>query len=243
MLQNGKTIPPVNWRTAKCRDLLAFMLHQEQPVGKDMILEHLWPEYDPERAQSNFHTTLYYLRKHLEQMAVPDLIVYQNTLYRLRAEDIYNDHRHFQDLVTVAHEWELKAEKACKYLERALSLYRGDYLEELDYHWLLPRREKLRSLYCEALLKVARYYLEKASYRQAIVHLENLVKIEPYFEEPYRLMMTAYAGLGNWGSMAKIYRHLTHILGGELGIAPATETQELYKKLGRAGETPRGRLH
>jgi two-component SAPR family response regulator len=105
-------------------------------------------------------------------------------------------------------------------------------LEELDYPWFLPDREKLRNLYCEALLWVAGYHLQKKEFTQAIGYLENLTAISPLSEKPHRLLMTAYAGLKDWGLVQKSYQRLVDMLKGVLGIAPTDETQELYKSWG-----------
>ena len=221
----------VNWRTSKSRDLLALLVHQGKPVSRDVIIEELWPEHDLEKAQSLFHTCLYYLRQILKKIGFPE-IIYHNNTYSIKEGCYVDERRQFQDLITAGFRRENTAEATCDFLKRAITLYRGDYLEELDYPWFLPDREKLRNLYCEALLWVAGYHLQKEEFTQAIVYLENLIAINPLSEKPHRLLMTAYAGLKDWGLVRKSYHRLVDLLSGELGIAPTDETQELYKSWG-----------
>ncbi len=120
-------------------------------------------------------------------------------------------------------------------MERAIALYAGDYLQELDYVWLLPNREYLKNLYFEARLGLARYYLERKDYNRTISHLQLLAGLDPLSEEIHRLLMTAYAGLGNRSAVREQYHSLTLILKNELGLNPSQETQEVYDRASGAG--------
>lgn len=228
---------PVGWRTAKTRDLLAFLAHQTGTIDQEVILEELWPEHDPDKAKGLFHTTLYYLRQAFKRLGVPNPIVYRNNGYELDRGNILSDYGRFLETIALGLHGEAAPAKACELLERAVALYRGDYLAELDYPWLLPQRENLKNLYGEARLWLARYYLKERHYNLALGHLRMLVDLNPLSEEPYRLLMTAQAGLGDAAGIQKEYRTLRELLARELNLAPARETQELYRKLlvGRSG--------
>lgn len=64
-----------SWRTVKTRDLLAYLAHQDKPVSTDRILEALWPDFEPDKASALFHTTLYYLRRLLQQFTDKEIII------------------------------------------------------------------------------------------------------------------------------------------------------------------------
>jgi ATP/maltotriose-dependent transcriptional regulator MalT/two-component SAPR family response regulator len=225
----------INWRTSKTRDLLAFLVHHAGPVSKEEILEELWSDYDFEKAQGLFHTSLYYLRQVLEKIGHPDLINYKNKHYELTVKLFSNDQKKFQELVAAGFNDETPPEKVSYFLEQAITLYRGDYLQELDYIWLLPEREYLKNIYFEARLRLARYYLERKDYNRAISHLQLLAGLDSLSEEIHRLLMIAYSGLGNRSAVREQYHSLTVILKNELGINPSEETQEVYNRLYQAG--------
>ena len=231
----GAEITSMNWRTTKTRDLLAFLVHQRNPVSKEVILEELWPDHEFEKSQGLFHTSLYYLRQILEKIGYPDLIIHQNRQYALAAKLFTTDRIQFQELVAAGLNDETPAEKAYDFLERAITMYAGDYLQELDYVWLIPNREYLKNLYFEARLRLARYYLERKDYNRAISHLQLLAGIDSLSEEIHRLLMTAYAGLGNRSAVREQYNSLMIILKNELGLDPSPETQEVYRRLYQAG--------
>jgi ATP/maltotriose-dependent transcriptional regulator MalT/two-component SAPR family response regulator len=225
----------INWRTSKTRDLLAFLVHHAGPVSKEEILEELWSDYDFEKAQGLFHTSLYYLRQVLEKIGHPDLINYKNKHYELTVKLFSNDQKKFQELVAAGFNDETPPEKVSYFLEQAITLYRGDYLQELDYIWLLPEREYLKNIYFEARLRLARYYLERKDYNRTISHLQLLAGLDSLSEEIHRLLMIAYSGLGNRSAVREQYHSLTVILKSELGINPSEETQEVYNRLYQAG--------
>ncbi len=231
IFKEGTEISPINWRTSKTRDLLAFLTHQRNPVYKETIIEVLWPDNEFKKAQGLFHTSLYYLRQILEKIGYPDLIVYQNKQYQLAAKLFSTDRTRFQKLVIAGFNDETSPEKIADFLERAVALYSGDYLQELDYVWLLPDREYFKNLYFEARLRLARYYLDKKDYNHAISHLQLLTALDPLSEEIHRLLMFAHAGMGNRSAVKEQYQSLKLILKNELGLEPCRETQTIFNQL------------
>jgi len=116
-------------------------------------------------------------------------------------------------------------------LEEAIALYRGDYLEELDYTWVIQEQEYLKQQYIKAGDRLSHYYLNKNNYRQAIIHLERLVRDNPLTEEYYRRLLSAYAGIGDLKSINLHYRKLESNLMEELGLPPSKDMQNLYSVL------------
>ena len=55
------------------------------------------------------------------------------------------DRYQFEEAVQWAME-KTMTESLANELETTAALYRGDYLEDLDYQWVLPVREKLRNM-------------------------------------------------------------------------------------------------
>jgi LuxR family maltose regulon positive regulatory protein len=218
------------WRTTKARDLLAYFIHQVEPVAIDRILEDLWPEMPRDKSSANFHTTLYQLRQTLIQVMNCDLIGYSDKRYYLLPNSFFADRKNFEELTAKGLHSKIISE-SIEYLKEAFQVYSGDYLVELDYAWVLPTQEHLKQLYQEIQKRLVHYYLEKKEYPQVIHYLRILISMDPYSEEFYCLLMSAYAGLGDRVAIKEQYQALTKILDEELGLEPERETQELYKKL------------
>lgn len=221
----------VNWRTLKTRDLLAYLVHRGNPVSKEKILEDIWPDSDGENAAVIFHTTLYNLRKFLTKAGCQDNILYSGRCYQLRPDCFMSDRQQFQELVAAGLRADTDPESATALLEQAVLLYRGDYLEEMDYSWLLPQRENLSQLCIEARLRLANHYLKAQDYARAVAHLQAVEQKDPFAETAHSLLMSAYAQQGNRVAVKNQYQRLQGVLKKELGLEPSPEMSRLYCKL------------
>ncbi len=220
-----------NWRTAKTRDLLAYFCHHRAPVSKEEIFEDLWPDFDLENAAGIFHTTLYYLRRFLDKAGCREAVIYGGGRYGLRPGISSSDRQQFEELVAAGLRADVAPDTAVSRLEQAVSLYRGHYLADLDYPWLIPDQEKLKHVCIKARLRLAGYYLEAPDYARAIAHLQTAEEDDPFNEDVHGLLMTAYAGQGNRPAVKKQYQKLEDLLKSELALSPSQAIRELCRKL------------
>lgn len=224
-------VSAVSWRTVKTRDLLAYLLYRGEPVSKEKIIEDLWPDGDTESVAVIFHTTLYNLRKLFHKAGCQNSILYSGKRYQLQPGSFTSDRQQFQEAVAAGLRAEADPEVAKILLEKAVALYRGDYLEELDYAWLLPQQEYLKRSCIEARLWLAKYYLQKQDYIRAEFHLQVVENYDPFAETVHILLMTVYAKQGNRLAVKNQYHRLQEVLKRELGLEPAPETSRLYFSL------------
>ncbi|NLY91676.1 MAG: hypothetical protein GX081_08765 [Firmicutes bacterium] len=218
------------WRTVKSRDLLAYLAHQGKPVSTSQILEDLWPDLNADKASSVFHTTLYYLRRLIQQYTKETIIVYGSRCYQLRPGSVLIDRYQFED-VTQKALGKTMTETLVDDLETAAALFRGDYLEDLDYQWVLPVQEKLKNTNISLRQELAGYYLKKKMYARALVHIRQIMAADPYSEEALRLLLAALAGKGDFLALRKEYTAFAKTLFEELGIRPSFEITAFYKEL------------
>ncbi|MGE5607070.1 MAG: BTAD domain-containing putative transcriptional regulator [Bacteroidota bacterium] len=228
---NGDNVGPQKWRTLKTRDLLLYLAHQAGPIAKERILEDLWPHLDPKRANDLLHTTLYYLRRILNPKDGVEFIIYGGKTYQLAPDIFSNDRRQFEHLLTFGAANKTHPETAISYFEEAITLYRGEYLEELDYPWLIPEREHLKRQYIETRFTLSRYYLGHKEFTKAIAHLNILKEITPLTEEVYCLLMSIYAEIGNFSAAREEYQMMVKILKDELDLPPSIESIDLYHRI------------
>ncbi len=59
----------------------------------------------------------------------------------------------------------------------------------------------------------------------------SLVRLEPFRESGYRILMEALAAEGNGAEALRVYDDLRRLLRDELGTAPSAATQALYRRL------------
>lgn len=234
---NNQEIPSSDWRTTKSRELLAYLAHHDHPVSTAQILDDLWPNYDPDKAVANFHTTLYYLRQTLRRYMKKDPIVHGSKRYQLNPGIVVNDRLQFEELTSVYLRKSLN-ESDIEDLEEAASLYRGDYLVDLDYVWIISKQEDLKNIYFEIKQKLARHYLELRRFSKAVAHLQQLLTVKPFSEETLVLLLKALAENGDYQGLRDHYLAYAKALSEELGLAPSPEVtasfEEIRSKAGSA---------
>lgn len=131
---------------------------------------------------------------------------------------ILDDVHHLDDLLTTLEQWE-------------------PLLPELPYEdWLLPARERLRTLYVDGCLYAARTLLMRGRHAEAAGWAERAVERASWLEEAYQLLMRAHARRGRRGRALKIFDDAVAALDRELAVEPSELTRWLVQRL-RAGES------
>lgn len=228
----GQEINVARWRTVKSRHLLAYLAHQDKPVSTDQIIEDLWPYVDPDRALALFHTTLYYLRRLLQQFTNKEMIIRGSKRYQLRPGSTLIDRFQFEETAHLALKKEITPALA-EQLEAAVSLYRGDYLEDLDYQWVMPIQEELKNLNMELRQKLAVYYLQNKMPVKALLHLHQLMVLNPYSEKILKLLLTAYAEKGDHAAVRKYYAAFARNISEELGLQPSSTLEKFMANISK----------
>jgi len=146
------------------------------------MVELIWPDVDLERADLAFHRTLGGLRSTLQPGRVgrdrSAAITFHNDRYRLDSSLIeWSDVVAFEERIAAASAAADPGESLLS-LERARSLYRGDYLDDCPFYgdssFVEERREYFRGRFIDLLLALGARYEERddrpaaaACYRQA----------------------------------------------------------------------------
>jgi LuxR family maltose regulon positive regulatory protein len=224
-------ITGVKWRFTKSRDLLLYLAQQGQPVGINRILEDLWPEIPLEKGLNLFYGALHWLRQVIQKDSRPEMVTYRAKTCYLQPAVYTTDRRRFGALINEASAGGGVLEKSAGLLEEAVALYRGEYLNQLDYPWVIPEREHLKRLYLESAIRLTQFYLQNQDHLKAVKLLEPLADQNPLREEIFGLLLSAYAGLGDRLAVIGKYQQLKANLDAELGLKPALEITKLYYRL------------
>lgn len=142
--------------TAKLEELFALLiLHREIGISKWQIIDILWEDSSMEKSQQNLYTMMFRLKKKLRNAGIKIDIQSGNSIYKINIGEVYCDVIEFDRLIAK----KLQVNKTnIEQLERAISLYKGDLLEQKDYLWCIPIREKYYQQFFHLVLSVATYY-------------------------------------------------------------------------------------
>ncbi|QQZ62405.1 response regulator [Paenibacillus sonchi] len=210
----------LQWRTSKAQEVFALLLHNRgQWILKDTIVDLVWPDFKPEKAVTNLHTTVYHIRKLLKIWGMNVLVEFSQERYRLTYEDVSFD---VEDFVRGWRGTPVETDQEWASRDKVLSLYRGDYLDEHHYDWAEPKRKELQTAYVQMALRSAEYELGSARPREALARLLSLQEADPYSEEICRLALRSYADLGDFVGFRKHYEKFKALLHNELGIHPGS---------------------
>ncbi len=204
----------------KARSLLAYLLlHGANPASRDRLADRLWPNARPTRARRNLSDTLYRLGQALGKewfVATPRRIGLSPEL------DLEVDLWEFEAAIRAG---------GVADLDRAVTLYRGELLPELDEDWLLMPRVALHESYLNALEQLGQHWEEAGEPARALVCYRQLSQADPLRESSYQGMMRLLAGQQRFNEALQIYDTLERLLAQELQIAPSANSQRLAARL------------
>ncbi|MBN2027434.1 MAG: winged helix-turn-helix domain-containing protein [Actinobacteria bacterium] len=234
-------IEEADWRSKRALSVLKYLAahHARGPVQRDVIMDLLWPDMDPEKASKNLNVALSTIRKTLD----PDadwgdsryLVTSGNSLALEPGEGGWIDIELFRDKVEEA----LAAREAGDsriFLQRCLeaeALYGGDFLAEDPYEdWCLPIREALSKAYVDLLRDIADEYIAAGAQDRALAYTEKALAEDPGREDLYRSAMMIHASRGDRAGVEKAFESCRMYLRDSLDVPPSAETLELLEELG-----------
>ena len=230
--QNDQLI--TEWDSLKARSILKYLTtHHRTPTIKDVLMDLLWPDADPEAARRNLHQAIYSLRQTLRR-GQPDFphIQFQDDCYLLNPEmELWVDCEEFEKHVQTGQRWEAagriaEAEAAYGIAE---NLYEGDFLEEDVYEdWPRTKRDYLRTTYLDLVNRLTSYYLEHGEYTPAITLCRKVLVQDNCREEAHHRLMQCYLAQGQRHLAVRQYQACVEALKEELGLTPSEETAALY---------------
>jgi DNA-binding SARP family transcriptional activator len=238
LFADAQEILAKRWKSKKARTLFQFLLYARSRgyVNKEVLMELLWPEEDPQKTAKRLHVALASLRKTLQ----PDLQRGTPSSYISRDNDSYTidvgeegwvDIDNFIEELNLAKQQE-NLEKSVAHYLNAESMYKGDFLEEDLYSdWCIEARENFRSEYVQLLREIIEYYDGKKDYKQCIQYAKKYLKFDKYAEDIYQLLMTYYANTGNKAMVVKTFEKCRDIIENDLNCPISNETKNLYQKM------------
>jgi LuxR family transcriptional regulator, maltose regulon positive regulatory protein len=230
VLLNGEEVAQDRWVSAKARDLLAyFVTMRGEKMPADKVFDAIWGEKE-RTSRTAFHTALSRLRNALKAGDdSPRLILVEVGEYWLDSARFSIDVDEFNLSIAKARS-ATNDEAIAEWHERAVSLYQGEYLQNLYYEWVFPERRRLAQSYLNALQELSVHHLV-SSPRKAIEYIEKAIPLDTLNEDLYCLSMRAYAGLGDRSNVARVYAELQKSLQSELNAKPMPETVRLYNEM------------
>ncbi len=236
VIRGEEEISTEKWKSKKAKMLFKYLVHTREKgfQSRDVFMELLWPDENPEKSVNRLHDALYSLRKIIEPNPKSG-----STSYLIRERDTYK--------ITLGDEGELDADSLREELgaakkekdpdlanERYLKAeeyYQGDFLEEDVYvEWCVEERTIIKEEYLDLLINVMEYYAKKGDFVKSIEYGEKYLKAEKYTENVYFQLMRFYHNIGNKIMVAKTYEKCKESMK-KLEMPLSSEIEDYYQSL------------
>ncbi|TBL81547.1 response regulator [Paenibacillus thalictri] len=224
----------LKWRTAKIKELFAYLFHYRQRmVSKESLLELLWPDLDEQKGSANLHTSIHRIRSMFKEANLEGIITINYSSYGY----IMETHQVRIDTV----EWEEQLRQLPRVSfehvsehQKVLDLYEGAYYEEENYVWAEVERQRLKALWMQHARQLGRFYYEHGMDSEALAVYHRIQKLDPLEEDNALALMNIYARMKDTESVETQYQYLVNILQQEAGVSPGPEIANWYMQWKRS---------
>ena len=230
---------PVRPETSKTMALLAYLSMEDRVHRRDALAALFWGEKDDTRAARNLRRAFWNLRRVLNpggEGDCPYLSVNRHEAAFNRESAYWLDAEAFERLVEPS-----TGERPARIherLERAISLYQGDFLAGLRVRgssaferWVLSQRAYLKEQAFQAFHRLSELYAARGTYVRAVDTLQAYLALAPWREESHRQLMLMLALQGERERALRQYEVCEEVLQRELDVAPSEKTRALRERI------------
>jgi two-component SAPR family response regulator len=162
VLLNGRLVD--TWDGTLPRLLMFFALDRPAVTRAD-ICHAFWPELPIDQAVNVFHVT----KRRMHKALGYDVLEFEQErggYFISKTVNLHYDAVDFVDELVSARG--ISGAEAARYWQRAIDIYRGDYLEGQDTPWIVNRRQDFQAGYTEALSALAQIRENEGQTTQAL---------------------------------------------------------------------------
>ena len=221
-----------HFRTRKMADLLAYLAYfRQRSHPRELLIELLWPEVEPDAGRHNLSVALSLLRHLLEPPGMPDgsVVLADRHAVGLDPAAITTDVGEFEAALKAAAA--APGEEREKFLTAAAEVYGGELLPGHYDDWIFPEQQRLDELYFQALRQLIFHLEGEGELDRALQFALRGVAANRLREEAHREVIRLCAAAGRTDAALRQYRELKRLLEEELGTEPGAETIALLAPL------------
>jgi DNA-binding SARP family transcriptional activator/pimeloyl-ACP methyl ester carboxylesterase len=221
--------------------LLGYLAHSARPTPRARMAVLLWPDCDEPIARARLRRLLYTLEELIgsdlfdssgDTLALNparvsvDTIDFARFAQRLLAGEGSSGAGEIDDLQALV-------EVGSRPLLHGVS-YGSDEFDDWIRAQTIDHEHRLAHL----LRRLIDLRMQRGESAAAIGAAEKLIRLDPYSEPAYVLLMRVHAGQGNAAGVENTYMRCAEALRGEFGIKPGPKTEEAYLEILAAVKQP-----
>ena len=233
-LRRGQPIAAEAFTRSKAIVLLKMLaIRSGAPVHRDVLMEHIWPEVDPQRGANRLHGVVHDLRSVIEPPRNGRDWTYvrnRGELYYLDCEaGVDIDVARFRTLLALAQRGASdRDDDVCAPLEQAVELYHGDLFADDPFAmWCEPDRLELRQRYIDALRRLGQLHQARGRGDLSLIFWRRALRAAPFREDLLVSLMKLLKALDRPAEAQLTYDEYERQLRDALGVAPSEVVQGL----------------
>lgn len=219
----------------KTEALLAYIACNNRPYPREVLADLFWSNRPQRQATGNLRVALNSLRQKLE----PFITIERYTVAVNHQHELWVDTLAFEALLRDLTQWtESQGDlpgAIILQIEKALSLYRGEFLmgvfirqAPIFEEWVRVERERLHILALKAIKALALHYAKTRQHLLGINAVERWLHFDLLNEEAHQLLMRLLANEGHRSAVLEHYERVVTLFRDELGSRPSAVLEELY---------------
>lgn len=218
-------------------NLMAYLFyHHHQKIHQDKLIRLFWDGFDNDAAKRCLRVHIFNIKKQLkERLEIKDPIMNESGFYFFHPDiSIQTDVDLFKENYKKGfhHFRQGEKEQAKFFFEKAIELYKGDFMEgNLREDWFVFERKKWKDRYLEILHFLAKNHFEETAYRDALDYCQMILEKDNCYESAHNLLIQVYEKLGQRGRAIRQFKRCELVLEEELGMKPSAATIELFERL------------
>lgn len=218
-----------------------FITFKNKKILADTIIENIWPDHESYDPYNMLRAQIYRLRQ-LIKKALPEdedeklymSINFSNGYYFLDVGDnVIIDTDEFVKFISLGDESIIEdPHSSIGYYEKALELFKGQYLEENNYElWLVPMKNYYSSLYMQTLFKLIEILESYEEFEKIIKLYQDAIVHEAQNETLHVGLMEAMLKVGKVKDAQSHYEYISFLLNKNVITNPSLALQEIGRKI------------
>jgi DNA-binding SARP family transcriptional activator len=229
--------PFAEWQSGKSRALFQYLVtHRDRTLSRDALIQALWPDPGANAPATSLKVAVHSLRQTLAAIEAADeplplSVQAHGAGYSLSTTDVWVDVEVFEQCFAAARALEVQGQfgGARALYRRAVDLYGGDFLEDVEGDWPAFRREALKDRHLSALMALAKAAHAEGDNEEAILRSQQVLARDSCREDAYRILLLSHAQLGQRSRVRSWYDLCVRSLRAELDCDPEPETTRIYR--------------
>jgi DNA-binding SARP family transcriptional activator len=200
--RDGQLVDTGPRKIARARELLALLVLHPKGLADDLITDYMWPGMSPQSAQHNLHVAASNLRR--VELQAKAAVRYSAGTYQLHPQlELVADVRAFD--AALARGRGATGDQLVAELSKAVEIYRGDLLEDVNWRWVEPFRQAYRARFVGAALQLADL-VAWVDARQSDALAERVLAVAPEMDVAYERLIQNARGRGDSMALQRLTR-------------------------------------